>query len=115
MKTFFLCAECKICDHQGEEYDDYVMVDDSPTTDVMSAWADRIRNRIRRLWMEDTELQKGVSVTLDAHMAFYAMLVDLQVILREDEGILIDFPELERHEILDENVKRILNKGVGNV
>ena len=113
MKTLFIVSERKVDDHVGEEYDYILQVDDQPTTDNIGELADRVRTRIRSLWMEQKdEEDQGVSCMLDAASPFNTMLIDLQLILAEEEGILIELPYLPEGERVpgDKEAQRLIEK-----
>jgi hypothetical protein len=103
MRTMIVVASGSINDHAGEEYDAIVEVEDQPTTDTIAEWADRIRNTIRRLWKEEVGTDDnvnavanpGVSVSLHAASPFNAMLINLQILMEKDEGIVVILPYLE--------------------
>jgi hypothetical protein len=102
MKTFFVCSETRIGEHGGEEYDDFIEVENAPTTDTIEDWANRIRDRVRKLWHEEMkeDEDKRIVVTLDGPSPYNAMLVDLQILLEEEEGIVIELPYLDPEDIL---------------
>lgn len=85
MKTYFVVAEGRVDQHDGEEYDDILYVEDAPTTDTIQEWANRIRQGLRKLWHEGG--QEPIGIYFDAHMAFHAVLVNLQILMKEDEDI----------------------------
>ena len=114
MKTMFICAEANIEYHVGEEYDDILEVDnevisghgdDNYGVDLtpIDEWHKRIRNRIRKLWHEDATPEGAtreegdeheVHIWLDAASPFNAMLIDLQIVMGKEEGIVIKLPYL---------------------
>ena len=98
MKTLFVCAESRIEDHVGEEYDEIVEVGSTPTTDDIQEWANRIKDRIRKLahQMEKEGNDKRIEVILDGPSPYNAMLVNLQVIMPDEEGIELELPYLDR-------------------
>jgi len=99
MKTLFVVSEKKVDDHVGEEYDYILQVDDEPTTDNIQELANRVRTKIRSLWMEQEEDDdRRVVCHLDAASPFNAMLIDLQLILNEEEDIVIELPYLPEGE-----------------
>jgi len=115
MKTFFVCAESAIENHVGEDYDDILEVSNQPTSPEMEEWANRVMSRIRRLHADDvesTETERVVSIWLDASGVFNAMLIDLQVLMKERENINIELPYLDSqdNEIKSEDLRKILNK-----
>ena len=114
MKTLFICASANIEYHVGEEYDDIIEVDnevisshgeDGYGADLtpITEWHKRIRNRIRKLWHEDATPEGAtredgdpheVHIWLDAASPFNAMLIDLQIVMEKEEGIVIQLPYL---------------------
>ena len=114
MKTLFVVSEKKVEDHVGEEYDSILEVDDQPTTETIQELANRVRGRIRKLWMEqgDDEPDRRVVVSLDAATPYNTMLIDLQLILKEAESIVVELPYLENMdmEVHDSEAKELLDK-----
>lgn len=116
MKTLFIVSERKVNDHIGEEYDYILEVDDQPTTETIQEIGDRIRTRIRSLWMEQISPSEGepdpnpaVICTVDAATPYRAMLVDLQILLAEQESIEIDLPGIiVKPEPTDPEARRVL-------
>jgi hypothetical protein len=116
MKTVFVVSEKRVDDHAGETYDYILEVDDAPTTLNIQEIADRVRVRIRSMWMEQVKPESGdpdpdpmVVCTVDASPVFRAMLIDLQIILKEDEGIMIDLPGIETNpEPTDPEARRAI-------
>ena len=105
MKTFLVVSQRNVEDHVGEEYDDYIEVEDQPTTETIQEWADRIRNRIRRLHVQDKKDLQGsetelpaVEIHLDAASPFNAMLINLQILMKGEEGIRILLPHVDGTE-----------------
>jgi hypothetical protein len=114
MKTFLIVAKSNWDDHVGEEYDDILEVDDEVISGhgddnygthltPITEWHNRIRGRIRKLWNEDAvpegeDREEGddqeVHVWLDAASPFNAMLIDLQLVMEQEEGIIIELPYL---------------------
>ena len=113
MKTLFIVSEKKVDGHVGEEYDYILQVDDQPTTENIQELGNRVRTRIRSLWMEqEQEEDRRVVCTLDAASPFNVMLIDLQLILAEQEGILIELPYLPDEERIpqDEEARKLIEK-----
>jgi hypothetical protein len=116
MNTLFIVAERNVDAHTGEEYDYILEVEDQPTTETIQEIADRIRTRIRSMWMEQTAPKEGTPIdnpqvvcTVDAASPFTAMLIDLQLILKDEEGIEIDLPGIEASpEPTDPEARRVL-------
>jgi hypothetical protein len=100
-------------DHAGEEYDDYVTVPDEPTTEIIQEWANRIRGRIRKLWNEDKDDDKGVEVYLDGPTPYHAIMCNLEIVMPVEEKIVVnlcyqdEIPEVkitaEMREVLRED------------
>ncbi len=120
MKTMIVVASKNINAHAGEEYDVIVEVEDQPTTTTIQEWANRIRDTIRRLWMEGTgkdDPEKDspdprVSVVLDAASPFNAMLINLQILMEKEENIVVELPYLEStvRETSDPEAKELIEK-----
>lgn len=114
MKTMFICASSNIEYHVGEEYDEIIEVNDEVISErgedgygadltPIREWHNRIRNRIRKAWNEDATPEgatreegdeQEVHIWLDAASPFNAMLIDLQIIMKAEEGIIIKLPYL---------------------
>ncbi len=98
MRTLFVCAENKIDDHLNEEYSDILIVTDQPTTADIDKWADRIRNRIRALWMvqiETKEIDPKVVCYLDAPLPYSSILNNLKDVMKQAENIIIELPYMD--------------------
>jgi hypothetical protein len=96
MKTLFVCAECNIEDHVGEEYDEIIEVENQPTTATIQEWANRIKGRIRKLahQLQKEGEEQVVVVTLDGPSPYNAMLINLQVRMKPEEDITVELPYL---------------------
>jgi len=103
MKTLFICSTSNIEYHVGEEYDHIVEVEDQPTTTTIYEFHNRIRNRVRKMWIEDATPEgttreegdeQGVHVWLDAASPFNAMLIDLRIVMKAEENIIMELPYL---------------------
>ena len=115
MKTMFVVSEKKTDEHVGEEYDYILEVADQPTTAGIQEDANRIRNRIRSLWMEQTEAKEPnpqVSVKLHGASPYNAMLINLKIMMMEEENIeiVLDYPHEEVRTTDDEETNEVLNK-----
>lgn len=117
MKALFIVSEKRINQHAGETYDYILEVEDQPTTQNIQEIADRVRTRIRSLWMEEighddpnkAVVNPKVVCTVDANPVFKAMLIDLQLILKEAESIEIELPGIEANpEPTDPEARRML-------
>ena len=99
MKSLFIVSEKNVNKHVGEDYDDILEVEHQPTTETIQGWADQVKGRIRSLWHE--QVGEGTSdmkvvVNLDAASPFNAMLVNLRIIMKAEEGIVVDLPYLPK-------------------
>ncbi len=120
MKTLFVCAEDKINSHVGEEYDFILEVQSQPTTETIADWANRIRGRIRALWMEEVKsddpnaavIYPKVVCHLDGPTPYNAILNNLQIIMKAEEGIDIELPYMEsvKRVVTDEETLELLKK-----
>ena len=96
MKTLFVGAKSKMNKHAGEFYDEVLEVEDLPTTETIDRWGNAITAVIRKLHSED-KLAGGdgvVRVNLDAVSPYNAILMNLQIILKKQEGTSIELPYL---------------------
>lgn len=115
MKTLFVCSDKKINSHVGEEYDSILEVQDQPTTETILEWANRIRGRIRALWMEQVQAKSPdprVVCCLDGATPYNAVLMNLQIIMKAEEGVVIELPYLSRFsmEVTDRETLELLEK-----
>lgn len=113
MKSLFVVSEKVVNNHVGEEYDVIVDVVHEPTTENIQTCADQVMARIRELWKEqEGDPDRKVVVYLDAAGPFAAMLVNLQVIMKAQEGIVIDLPweKPVNVEELDAESREVLRK-----
>lgn len=120
MKNMIVVADQFVNRHVGEEYDVIVEVPFEPTTDNIQPHADKIMEDIKSLWAQQAPVQgeesiqgdRKVVVYLDAAPAFAAMLVNLQIILKAQDGIEIELPwdKPQNLDNLDEESKEMLRK-----
>ena len=112
MKSMFVCAESKVNEHIGEEYDYILEVTDSPTTENIQEFGDRIRNRIRALWVEQDGEDKAVTVNLHGPSPYNAMLINLKILMKEEEGIevTLDYPHEEVRGTSDPETLEVISK-----
>ena len=117
----FIVASSKVDSHVGEEYDDILEVDDQPTTETIQEWANRVRNHIRRLWTEDVPPEgadradddpREVRIHLDAATPFHAMLVNLQILMKEEESIDVElaYTDTTERTTSDQEAREILQR-----
>ena len=115
MKTVMILSEDRVNKHVGETYDEVIEVVREPTTDNLEFYIRRIESVVRSLWDEDvasvpkTE-QPRVVAFLDAASPFAAILIDLSVILKEQNGIVVELPWYEPDDIsgLDQESRELL-------
>ena len=98
MKTLLVVSSRRLEYHAGEEYDDFIEVGHNPSIENVKEWSNRIANRIRKLWNEDKDEEKGISVYLDGASPYNAFLQDAQIFMKENENIDIKLPFLEEEE-----------------
>ena len=112
MKTMFICAESKVNEHVGEEYDYILEVEDAPTTENIQEIADRIRCRIRALWNKQEGDERLISVNLHGPSPYNAMLINLKIIMKEEEGIelKLDYPHEEVRTSSDPETIEVMDK-----
>lgn len=98
MKSMFVVADDKVNNHVGEEYDTIIEVPNEPTTENIQPAAETVMAKIKELWVQEVATpysnadDRMVVVHMDAAGPFAAMLVNLQIILKAQEGIVIDLP-----------------------
>ena len=113
MKTMFICVESKVNDHVGEEYDYILEVEDVPTTENIQELGNRIRGRIRALWEEQKDAEERlVTVNLHGPSPYNAMLINLKIIMKEEEGIelKLDYPHEEVRTSSDPETVEVMGK-----
>ena len=115
MKSLFICSGKKINNHIGEEYDSILEVIDQPTTENIAEYANRIRDRIRSVWMEQIKANDPdpkVVCHLDGPTPYNGILNNLQIIMREEEKIVIELPYMVnlKMEVTDPEALSILAK-----
>ena len=99
MKTFLVYDEVTVEDHGGEEYDEIIEVNRIPTVETIQDWANRIKSRIRKLWVEGKgDDERGVVVTLDSSAPYKAMLINLQIFMKAEEEIEIELIGCEQRD-----------------
>lgn len=118
MKTLFVVCSAKVNKHVGEDYDEILEVENQPTTETIQDWANRMKDSIRSLWHaqvgEGTSNMKVV-VTLDAATPYNAILLNLQIIMKAEEGIIVELPYYKPPEVEDTEAKELLSKLDGKV
>ena len=122
MKTLFICSERLINNHVGEEYDSILEVPDQPTTEIIADLANRIRGRIRGLWMEQVKPADPNAVAVNPKVVCYfdgpspyaAILSNLQIIMKAEEGAVIELPWDKLQPVTDPETVELLNKLEGN-
>jgi hypothetical protein len=113
MKTLFICSSRKVNSHVGEEYDVILEVEDQPTTSTIAEWAHRIKDKIRFLWHEqEGSDDRRVVCYLDGPTPYNAILNNLQIIMKDEEGIVVELPYMVelRQEVTDPETIELLSK-----
>jgi hypothetical protein len=113
MKTLLVVSSKAIDRHAGETYDDYIEVENQPSTENIDEWSNRIGSRIRNLWDKDCkdaleadgDYEKCVSVFLDGAVPYNVVLQNFRIFMKEGEGIDVRLPYLD-----DEKDKVVLTK-----
>ena len=103
----------KVNKHAGEEYDIIVEVSDEPTIDNIQSHAEQVMAGIKELWkQQEGEQDRKIVAYLDAASPFLAMLLNLQIIMKAQNGIEIDMPWYTPPDLqaLDSESKAILDK-----
>jgi len=99
MKTLFVVGKSRLSDHGGETYDDYIEVEDAPTQDTIREWAFRIMGRVRKLWAEsEGDDNRCVAITYDAAAPYKVILMEAQLLMKQEEEIIIELPFLTPEE-----------------
>ena len=99
--------------HVGENYDAIVEVENQPTWPGIQDWAGKIGEAIRGLWRE--QVSEGTSdmrvvVNLDAVNAYHQILANYQIIMKADEGIIVELPYFKPQEVNDPETVELLRK-----
>jgi len=116
MQTLFVVSSAKVNRHVGEDYDEILEVENQPTTETIQDWANRIKDSIRSLWHAQVDGDdRKVVVTLDAVTPYNAILLNLQIIMKAEEGIVIELPYWIPPEVKDAEARELLVKMDGKV
>ena len=128
MKTMFICSEYLLDDHEGEEYDEIVVVPHQPVyassnggasygyapqDGDIETYAKKIRQLIYDLWESDSASDDHrIIVYLDAASPFHAMLVDYQTVMYNQDGVVIQlgYGQETEHDTSDPEAKEQLNR-----
>ena len=108
MKTIFVVGKTLTIQHKDEEYDDVLVVEDSPDNSNKSIFQSvnvdgtmntgkfdneierfgvRLRDSILKLWDEDKEL---ITIHFDAHRAYLTAILNMIPIMKESFGIIVN-------------------------
>lgn len=110
-KSLFVCVSKHINNHVGEEYDSILEVEDSPTSSTIQDWAGRIIGKIRSLWAEQGGTPDAKVVChLDGPTPYHAVLANMQIRMKTEEGIVIELPYVKEPEVTDPEALRLLNR-----
>lgn len=113
MKSMIVVSSQLVNKHAGEEYDVIIEVVHEPTTDNIQQCADEVMAGIKDLWAKDAgSADRKIVVHLDAAGPFAAMLLNLQIILKAQAGIVVDLPwdKPPALDELDAESKEVLRK-----
>ena len=111
VKTFLICTSKSIHKYAGQEYDDYLEVDSQPSAETIDELANRIADRIRKLWNEDgDDEERIVSIWLDAASPYNVVLKNFQIFMKEQENIEIQLPYLDDKVVLTDELKKVLGE-----
>jgi hypothetical protein len=113
MKSMIVLAGRRVNAHVGEEYDVIIEVADEPTTENIQSYANEVMSGIKDLWNQQKgEEHRSVMIYLDAASPFAAMLLNLQIIMKAQDGIEITLPwdKPVNVEELDKESREILKK-----
>jgi hypothetical protein len=113
-KSLFVCASCRINAHAGENYDEILEVETTPTTETIDRWGNAITQAIRKLHQQD-RVAGGDGVVrafLDGASPYNQILMNLQIILKAEDGIVVELPYLpsDLFKVEDPETKDILNR-----
>lgn len=108
-KTLFIVAESKVNDHVGEEYDVIIEVPNVPTVENIQHWGNVIESQVKNLASGGNCV---VVPKLSASSAFNAILINLQVLLKEKSNIEIKLPYLNDSfwKVNDPETNELLNQ-----
>jgi hypothetical protein len=113
MKSMFVVSVRAISRHVGEEYDDIIEVPYEPTTENIQECGEKVMTGIKALWKaQEGDQDRKVVVHLDAATPFGVMLENLQIILKAQDGIVIDLPWVKIPDVeeLDSESQEALRK-----
>lgn len=115
MKTLFVCASDKINQHVGEEYDAVIEVNSCPTTENVDPDAQRIMDAAVGLWdsMDGKDNDRRVVCTLHGPNVFLLILLNLEIILKKEKGIVLDLSGIQKDvdvEVKDQEAIDLLKK-----
>ena len=113
MKTMFVVSSSNVNKHVGEDYDAIIEVENQPTWPGIQDWANKIKDGIRGLWHQ--QVKEGTSnmkvvVSLDAVNAYHQILANCQIIMKAEEGIIIELPYAKPVEVKDWETLDLLRK-----
>jgi hypothetical protein len=113
-KTLFVCAKARINAHVGESYDEILEVETTPTTETIDRWGSAIMRSIRSLHQQDKAAGGDglVKAYLDGASPYNQILMNLQIIMKQEDGINIELPYLpsDLFKVEDSETKEILNR-----
>jgi hypothetical protein len=103
MVDFLIVDKKRLQNHDGEEYDNYLEVDTIVEANDMCVVANKIRNSIREIFVEEQNAERKVNVCIDASPVYSVIAVGLYESMLSQEGIELVLPEsLEIKDRTDE-------------
>jgi len=96
MRTLLVVTDSTIKNHEGEEYDDYIVVKAIPSQEEMPAIANEIRNKIRGIVIDAQKENEGeaqVKIEVDATPPYDVILVSLVDTMGQEEKLNVVLPE----------------------
>lgn len=90
MKTFFVCSEGLSINHEGEEYDEILLVKDIPELNELEKISLEMRDILLKLWDMEKEV---IRVECDCHAGIKTILINMKYVMFEMFGVKIDIDE----------------------
>ena len=110
MKSLLIVTEKNYNNHEGEDIDDILIVELNPQADTFEKWNGQIIDKIRKLWLADSGEDKKVVVYIDAATPFGNLLQNLEILMRDNEGIKIELPHVVHVNEVQKNLEKHLKE-----
>ena len=105
MKTLLVVIPEKVSEHVGEEYDDFIKVETTPSMESLDVEANRIWDAIKALGESDREdakearkkgelFEEKVVIYSDVSSPYNVVLVSLTDVMLEKDGIVVETPSV---------------------